>query len=1055
MEHILDLEAQEVELFSIFKKIQESNTILFLGAGASVGEKRYLSKEIIEYYEPFLKKKNSETNITKFIDYLSADEDFSRNDFDLEVVKLLQKLKITEAHRIMASIPWREIITTNYDLLVERAYDAINNTHQHSYDLRPIKKFNQYNGICSKTEVKYIKLNGCIQDIGQYPLAFSTDDFNKLNKFYKLVLNDLRNLSPEINFLSIGYSFSDQFGKEFLEKFDLYNFRDKKWLINVDPFPNESTLSYYKSKKICIIKSSFQEFFVKFSEWENNTSHLTVKKKGLNISDSRGYRISIPPKLLLNLQGTVKQLNQDTKDKNVKEIDFYKGEEPTFTLITRGVDVIKESYIRSNVETILETLKIKNPTYIPIFFITGDFGIGKSTFTLRLIYELEKIDSLDLIAFEIEEFNMLKRELIIDLILHTKSKNIILYCDEVEIESYFKAFIELHRELSVEQFQDCNVFFIVPIRENILEKYKFSKTIHNSIELKLKGTLQSEEIDDLLEKLKKNNLIEFRDAREKKKLHDKIVQEYQSDSFISLMSIITSGKHENDLVSCYEQLSPELKNAFLYTALLHQHHLLMPANWLKHITSMSWEEFLNKVVKVEGKGILLQESINSYGTQPDLFFRTKHPLIAKKLIERIIPNKDKQFSLYKKMLGAIEVGQTNSYLVNNLLKSFTKNNEFTDSQLNTLYDAAYQNLADDPYFLLNYTINLQNRNNVTFLQKSIDLIIYAESLLEKRNHKFIHRRAVINFDLAKLTFKTETHLHNTLKYTKEAKELFVLKQLLDPFTSYSYVDFIKLIIWELQNIQFDKEDEMQRQILIEELFDIANRAVNEGIDKINALYTTYSQYKREFSNNLEYKEHLEELYQQLNLRPYACILLANYYQSQNDSMSFEDIITEIEHYQDNLEVVNFLHKYYGNHLHDPNFRIKLLSISTENPHLEKVNPLRYFYFLFVAETYNYQFSLGKNYLSKIQNFYHHFNPEYRNLWLNSDGSVKIFDAIIIKNAGERFKAIKIPSIQLTARLIRGDYDKYPVGSNVTVSLHFYLYGLMAEIMNELDNDDDI
>ena len=40
MEHILDIEKQAEELNAIFLKIKESNTILFLGAGASVTEKR-------------------------------------------------------------------------------------------------------------------------------------------------------------------------------------------------------------------------------------------------------------------------------------------------------------------------------------------------------------------------------------------------------------------------------------------------------------------------------------------------------------------------------------------------------------------------------------------------------------------------------------------------------------------------------------------------------------------------------------------------------------------------------------------------------------------------------------------------------------------------------------------------------------------------------------------------------------------------------------------------------------------------------------------------------
>ena len=46
MDHILNLDEHLSELYEIFKKMRESNTILFLGAGASVGEKKYLSAQL-------------------------------------------------------------------------------------------------------------------------------------------------------------------------------------------------------------------------------------------------------------------------------------------------------------------------------------------------------------------------------------------------------------------------------------------------------------------------------------------------------------------------------------------------------------------------------------------------------------------------------------------------------------------------------------------------------------------------------------------------------------------------------------------------------------------------------------------------------------------------------------------------------------------------------------------------------------------------------------------------------------------------------------------------
>jgi hypothetical protein len=154
----------------------------------------------------------------------------------------------------------------------------------------------------------------------------------------------------------------------------------------------------------------------------------------------------------------------------------------------------------------------------------------------------------------------------------------------------------------------------------------------------------------------------------------------------------------------------------------------------------------------------------------------------------------------------------------------------------------------------------------------------------------------------------------------------------------------------------------------------------------------------------------------------------------------------MESMQENFEVIKFLFKIYGRNLHEANTRVKLLRLGRENAQLEKDNPLRYYYFKFMAESYNFNYYDGKNYLNNIQTKYHNLNPEFHYEWKDIDGEVLIFDATVVKNTGERFKAIKISSIQLTARLVKGTYDKFAVGTKVKVKLHFYLYGLMAEVI---------
>src|SRR5690606_36388588 len=118
-------------------------------------------------------------------------------------------------------------------------------------------------------------------------------------------------------------------------------------------------------------------------------------------------------------------------------------------------------------------------------------------------------------------------------------------------------------------------------------------------------------------------LINYRDANEKLELLETIKKLYNNDSFISLLELVTNGKHINDLMSAYDELSSDGQKAFLFTAFLHQFKLLMPASWLRSIISKDWDEFVEKVIQAEGKGILIQENVNSFGTDPDLFFRTK------------------------------------------------------------------------------------------------------------------------------------------------------------------------------------------------------------------------------------------------------------------------------------------------------------------------------------------------------------------------------------------------------------------------------------------------
>ena len=457
MKHILELDdAGLVRLQNeVFTPIGDRETILFLGAGASITNKKYLSNEIIELYSAKLGIDLETQDIIEFVDTLSADPTFSRDDFDDFVDAILRKLDVNNTHKIIASLPWKEIITTNYDLLIEKAFDVVKGTSNENLSVKTIRKSGDYRYNSANDEVKYVKLNGCISDKKQYPLVFSTRDFESSKQFYRTVLTSLDNLSPRINFLSIGYSFSDIFAKSLLKRFDSYNFA-KRWMYSIEPYPKEAMLPYFESNKICIIKTTAEQFFEEYEKWEATNKSNLVARKHISFSKINNKRLPIPDKIALRVSNNLAQLTNSSASPSISPKDFYFGEQPTFDVIRKNLDVVKTNLVSQVKHKLLDLLSTKD-TLVNVLLLTGSYGTGKTTFCYRVMEEMIKDETKSTLAFEISDpakLNIADLEYIFN---GSEAENIILFFNGIEVDSSYKALIDFRVKLSIEQFNNFNI----------------------------------------------------------------------------------------------------------------------------------------------------------------------------------------------------------------------------------------------------------------------------------------------------------------------------------------------------------------------------------------------------------------------------------------------------------------------------------------------------------------------------------------------------------------------------------------------------------------------
>ena len=326
-----------------------------------------------------------------------------------------------------------------------------------------------------------------------------------------------------------------------------------------------------------------------------------------------------------------------------------------------------------------------------------------------------------------------------------------LLFDECEVDSFFKAMIDLRSNLSIQQISGSNIVMLVPIRENILQKLTHNRSYPNLHQLEVDTTFNREEASDLIKKLDDSRIISVRDEIERKSLASKVVQDYEGDAFVSLLSIVTNGHHDQILRSAYEELSGKAKKSFIYTSLLYRFKILMPSSLLMKLVSKDWNEFKHDVIEYDAKGILVQEERDVSGDNPDLYFRTRHSVISDLLIKIYLSDSDERFAEYQKIFKKITYTSYNSGLIVDILKAMRITEEFTQSKIDVLFDICANEFSTDPHFNLHYAINLQYRGDQKSLELGIERIIQAEGFLDYRSHRLTHRRAVLNFRLAQTT----------------------------------------------------------------------------------------------------------------------------------------------------------------------------------------------------------------------------------------------------------------------------------------------------------------
>ena len=317
----------------------ESEPILFLGAGFSIGSKNNigelpkgdgLRKDIFntfidDTFSPGDKKEIDGYNLQELCQFI-YDSMEKKNELQEYIVSRFRHPKPESFHLLLNKYPWRRIYTVNIDDLVETIYDN-NGVKLTVQNRRDEKKY-----IPGSAEL--FKLHGCVNELGE-GLVFSRSEYTNLISNRNFKLDSLTTDMINQNIIFVGASMDESDIDFYVSKYQNAGFQLRKGkLIFIDPVPNLKLKSRIKTMGAILLEWTTEQFLKFVSELKYNPTKLEASKKALNYAGFYLYSSDI---LTMNIEP-------------VYESKLYEG------YACKWRDVIDEWVFETDAITKLETL---------------------------------------------------------------------------------------------------------------------------------------------------------------------------------------------------------------------------------------------------------------------------------------------------------------------------------------------------------------------------------------------------------------------------------------------------------------------------------------------------------------------------------------------------------------------------------------------------------------------------------------------------------------------------------------------------------------------------
>lgn len=709
----------------------------------------------------------------------------------------------TEAHKLLPKFMWHGMVTTNYDLLIEAAYEV---TKSRLQDPRPMieNRDRTDENLRNPRNVLLLKLHGCITRITNEscPLVLTPDQFIEHRSCRSRLFNTLSEWGAEHPLIFIGHSVQDPDIREALvELKELAGFRPRYFIIGPDA--DDIKARFWETKRITLIKGKFEEFLQALD------AAISPAGRSLAIfrsaADAHPIQQHFKTNILLSSAATeflkmdVEYVNGITSTEQVNPKEFYKGLTTGFGPVEQNLDVrrrvsdlIAEQYFIRD-----QDAETSGPEVI---LIKAHAGAGKSVILRRLAWDAAReYESICLFSKAQGSLNAAP----LQELIRALRRRIYLFIDDAADRS--RELETLLKRIGAEG-NYLTVIMTERINEWNVHGQNAAPFVTEEYEVKY---LTPPEVDALLVLLERHHALGTLqgltpDDRRKE------LSEHAGRQLLVALHEATLGKpFESILLDEFNHITPfEAQRLYQTVCVLNRLNVPVRAGLVARVHGIPFEEFKKRFFAPLEHVVFAQfDEITR-----DYQYRARHPHIADIVFLKVLKNAEERFDCYIRCLKALNV----SYSVDwkafwQMVRARNLLELFPDLQMvRAVFAAAKETVGEDAHLLHQMGVYEMNRPNGDLAE--------ASHLLEKASGLASYD-ASIKHSIAELKLKAAERSRTPLEKNKLLKEAANISAGLiqgESTDSYAHHTLVKVEIRKLEDGLLANAPEAEIEVLVKD-----------------------------------------------------------------------------------------------------------------------------------------------------------------------------------------------------------------------------------------------